>query len=442
MIIRATTDSDKKKGDVTIEVKVPEVVMTGASKLTENFKTGLEFQVIDPRDNSIIDEEIYFSASLDYISYSVMSADDTDINIDEENDSGEITSEDDMFKATVFVEDVNWDQLEKDEKDATVSLMMKTDGDDVKLLSIPVGEASLTSDPDKIIMNAGTNLTLTYLDAEGMPLEGYDIDLGDDEIGETDENGQVIYSTAATSSVALTFKADTDDKHINGESGGTDEDKHKVATDDDEDTLKTELKVKSGADVQPPVVTYEVTGNSAIITITDNVRISKSMVNGELVDMFFPMPSVSHVVTGLKVGENKIEVLSGDINNNFLQTTLVITLEPMAEPVEFTIGEETTYGTPVLMSDITMVPVRFAQDLGATVEWDNDTQTVTYTLGEIKVAMTIGSTTAIVNDSNVQLAVAPYKNELGRTMVPLRMIAQELGFTVEWTSNDAPIMIK
>ncbi|MCG8515503.1 MAG: copper amine oxidase N-terminal domain-containing protein, partial [Halanaerobiales bacterium] len=188
--------------------------------------------------------------------------------------------------------------------------------------------------------------------------------------------------------------------------------------------------------------TYEVNGTTAIITITDNVRILKAFVDGVEVDMFFPMPTATHVVTGLKIGDNNIQVLASDTKNNILDTTLVITIEPLAEPVEFTIGEETTYGTPVLMSDITMVPVRFAQDLGATVEWDNDTQTVTYTLGEIKVAMTIGSTTAIVNDSNVQLAVAPYKNELGRTMVPLRMIAQELGFTVEWTSNDAPIMIK
>jgi hypothetical protein len=35
----------------------------------------------------------------------------------------------------------------------------------------------------------------------------------------------------------------------------------------------------------------------------------------------------------------------------------------------------------VLVNDTTMVPVRFAEDLGATMAWNNQTKTATYTVG-------------------------------------------------------------
>jgi hypothetical protein len=444
MIIRATTDSGKKMGEVKLEVQKPSVVMTGVETLTENFDKTVEFQVVDPRDNSVIDKEVYFKAGDEYISFTMSATDDTPIDVDADNVSALVSSEDDVFTCNVFVEDVNWELLDKDEEDAEVTIMLSVDADpdnNIKLLDIPIGKASLTSDPDTIIMNTGTSLTLTYVDAEEKPLEGYDIDLSDDEIGETDENGQVTYSTAATSSVALTFEADTDDKaKNNGE--GDDAAKNDVTTSDDDDSLVTTKKVKAGADVLAPTASYELSGNTAIITIKDNVRIAKAMVNGELVDMFFPMPTATHVVSGLKTGVNTVEVLAGDVNNNFLQVTLEITVEATVEPVSFTLNEDTEYGKPVKVEATTMVPVRFAQDLGATVEWDDATQTVTYTKGETTISMTVGSKTAVVNGENVQLPVAPFKNDVGRTMVPVRMIATELGFTVNYVSDDAPITIE
>jgi copper amine oxidase-like protein len=440
MILRATTDNGKKKGEVKIEVQTPQLVMTGVNTLTENFKNNLKFQIIDPRDNSIINEEVYLVADKTQVLFKVTTADKSEIQVTD-GKSISFGSEEDKFDYVVFVDDVNWKKLEKDEDDAVIKVMMDlgdVDDKDVKLMEIPIANAKLTSNPETIIMNSATNITLTYVDAEGNALEGYVLNLGDDEIGETDENGQYTYSTAATSSVALTFKGATDDSEKTSSNPIENTGDLK-----EEDGTVTVLKVKAGADVQAPTATFELTGkNTAIITITDNVRIAKAMVNGELVDMFFPMPTATHVVTGLKVGENKVQVLAGDINNNFLQTELVITIEKTAEPVSFKLNEETEFGTPVKVDGVTMVPVRFAEKLGATVDWNAETETVTYTTGEKTIAMTIGSKTAVVNGENVQLKNAAYKNELGRTMVPVRMIATELGFTVNYVSDDAPITIE
>jgi copper amine oxidase-like protein len=406
-IIRATNAGNKEKGEATIEVKKPLVVHTGATTITENFKTAVEFTVVDPRDNSVMDVNVTILDNSGYVAtHTVNTA---------------LAEDGDHVWTAEYTDEVSdaanqgWDKAKDDEATIDHDIMMGT----VKLGTLEIVKATLTSDPEEIIIGSGTNITLTYTDADGNPIKEYDIELDGEAVGETDENGQVMYAASSTTSLALTFKAATD---VSGQT--------------------VDLKVKSGADVEAPVATYEVSGNTAIITITDNVRIMKSMVNGELVDMFFPMPSVSTVVTGLKTGENNIEVLSGDINNNFLQTTLTITVEATVEPVSFTLNEDTDYGVPVKVEATTMVPVRFAEQLGATVAWNAETETVTYKLGETEISMTIGSKTAVVNGENVQLPVAPFYNDANRTMVPVRMIATELGFTVNYVSDDAPITIE
>jgi hypothetical protein len=59
-IISATTDDGDKMGEVEFEVIKPKVKHTGASVITGNIESDLEFSVVDPRDESIIfDEEVF-----------------------------------------------------------------------------------------------------------------------------------------------------------------------------------------------------------------------------------------------------------------------------------------------------------------------------------------------------------------------------------------------
>jgi hypothetical protein len=72
-----------------------------------------------------------------------------------------------------------------------------------------------------------------------------------------------------------------------------------------------------------------------------------------------------------------------------------------------------------------------SEALGATVDYIADTQGITVVLGTNTIGLQIGNTSAVVNGTVMTLDAPPYiKN--GRTMVPLRVIAEGLGATVEW----------
>ncbi|QOR34250.1 hypothetical protein IMX26_12210 [Clostridium sp. 'deep sea'] len=404
LILRATTDNGKKMGEIKLDVKKPQVVFTKGTKLTHNIDTELEFKVLDPRDNSVMNDTVELKAV--YLA---------DGSIDYATDANLALNDDGVWAAKVKISGVDYEKAEKDEKTVEVKLVIG----DVELQTIEVVKPTLTATPNKIIIGSASNIVLTYTDAEGNILTEREVKLGEDVVGETNEEGQVVYAASSISSLSLEFKAETDVTNV-----------------------YTTLKVKSTADTLAPVVTAPETviGNKVTITIKDNVMVTAVYVNGKKVDMYFSRPEITYEAD-VKPGENTFFVQAADSKHNYVETNIVVTAQK-AEPVKFTIGNETKYGTPALNNNVTMVPVRFAQDLGATVDWNNTTRTVTYYLGETKISMTLGSKTATVNGENVQVTVAPYLNKAGRTMVPLRMIAQELGFTVNWTSNSAPIVIE
>lgn len=90
---------------------------------------------------------------------------------------------------------------------------------------------------------------------------------------------------------------------------------------------------------------------------------------------------------------------------------------------------------PYIKNSRTYVPIRFiAEELGFDVKWDAKTKKVTMTDGESTVELTIGSKTMLVNGKKVKLD-APAEIKDQRTFVPLRAIAEAFGKKVEY-SND------
>ena len=78
----------------------------------------------------------------------------------------------------------------------------------------------------------------------------------------------------------------------------------------------------------------------------------------------------------------------------------------------------------------TMVPFRvLGETFGATVNWDQDAQTVTYTYGDTELTMTIGEETYTVNGDEKTMDTAPVLSG-DRTFVPVRFVAEALGYTV------------
>ena len=90
---------------------------------------------------------------------------------------------------------------------------------------------------------------------------------------------------------------------------------------------------------------------------------------------------------------------------------------------------------PVVVNGRTLVPVRaLFESLGATVDWDETTQTVTATKEDTVISMQIGSTAASVNGT-AQVLDIPAQTVEGRTMVPARFAAESLDARILWDNN-------
>lgn len=96
---------------------------------------------------------------------------------------------------------------------------------------------------------------------------------------------------------------------------------------------------------------------------------------------------------------------------------------------------------PVIVDGRTLVPVRaLFESLGATVGWEESTQTATATKGNTVISMQIGNTTAYVNGVAKTLDV-PAQTIEGRTMAPARFVAESLNATVNWDSASDTVKI-
>lgn len=96
-------------------------------------------------------------------------------------------------------------------------------------------------------------------------------------------------------------------------------------------------------------------------------------------------------------------------------------------------GKRVSFDTaPVVKNDTTLVGFRaILETLGATVGWDEATQTVTAEKGGTTILLVIGSTQAYVNGQEQTLLTAPeIIND--STMIPVRFISEQLGMKVDW----------
>ena len=86
---------------------------------------------------------------------------------------------------------------------------------------------------------------------------------------------------------------------------------------------------------------------------------------------------------------------------------------------------------PYVADGRTMVPIRaLSETFGAEVNYDNDAKTVTIVDGDTTIVMTIGETTYTVNGEEQTMDVAPVIGSGDRTYVPVRFVAEALGYEV------------
>ncbi len=96
---------------------------------------------------------------------------------------------------------------------------------------------------------------------------------------------------------------------------------------------------------------------------------------------------------------------------------------------------------PVIQNGRTLVPMRgIFEALGADINWDDASKTVTGTKGDVKIVLQIGNNVASVNGKDTTLDVAATIVE-GRTMVPARFISESLGCNVAWEDSTKTVII-
>lgn len=96
---------------------------------------------------------------------------------------------------------------------------------------------------------------------------------------------------------------------------------------------------------------------------------------------------------------------------------------------------------PQTINNVTMVPLRaIFESLGASVSWDEATQTITAVRDTTKIILTINGLTMTVNDKSVALEPPACVIE-GAAMVPVRAIAEAFGTEVNWDAASKTVLI-
>lgn len=96
---------------------------------------------------------------------------------------------------------------------------------------------------------------------------------------------------------------------------------------------------------------------------------------------------------------------------------------------------------PQIIDGRTMVPIRaIFEAMGASVDWNSDTQTAVCTKDDITVEITLGSKTQVINGKHVEMDTTPViKNN--RTLAPARYVAESFGYSVLWNDQNKKVII-
>ncbi len=105
-------------------------------------------------------------------------------------------------------------------------------------------------------------------------------------------------------------------------------------------------------------------------------------------------------------------------------------------------GKEIAFDVPPqIINSRTMVPLRaIFEALGASVEWDGKTRTVTSVKEDVTIQLTIEDATMHVNDTTVTLDT-PACIVDSRTLVPVRAISEAFGILVEWFGDQQTVAL-
>jgi len=97
---------------------------------------------------------------------------------------------------------------------------------------------------------------------------------------------------------------------------------------------------------------------------------------------------------------------------------------------------------PLVLNGTTYVPVRVILDaFGGTAGWDNTTKKVSVLRGDSYLELTVNQKGYWNNGLRTESQVSPIIRS-GRTLVPLRLVSEQLGLVVNWDQKSKSITIR
>lgn len=149
----------------------------------------------------------------------------------------------------------------------------------------------------------------------------------------------------------------------------------------------------------------------------------------ELIDNTLLLQLKATSRTDKKINYIKCTISNDCINGNNVYVELNDTILAFEQP-------------PIIEDGRTLVPMRFLfEQMGADVDWNAETQTAMATLNNTAVTFAIDDTEATVNNQPTTMEV-PAQLVNGKTMVPLRFLSEELGYTVTWDEENRTAIIE
>ena len=96
---------------------------------------------------------------------------------------------------------------------------------------------------------------------------------------------------------------------------------------------------------------------------------------------------------------------------------------------------------PYIQDGFTLVPVRgVLEALGATARWIPEAGQVEVITADTRILLTVESNVALVNGGSVTMD-KPVQVINSRTLIPLRFVAENLGYMVKWVGAENKIII-
>lgn len=196
------------------------------------------------------------------------------------------------------------------------------------------------------------------------------------------------------------------------------------------------------------------TGASNIWVSTDSILSNRELINNVEYYRYEKAYTVhgrnavdlpSYLTVFCRMYNNKLYVFSysrATTQNHFSEFYSM--LESMTiDKISITVNGSAVYSDsdPVIYNERTMVPIRaVAEAMGYTVSWNEEYQAAAITKGSDMILFGVGEYIAVKNYEEYQIDTAPFiLNE--RTYLPVRAVAELMGANVSWDGSTQTVII-